>query len=180
MKKKLEKKVVCELLGISEKSYYRWKENRKIFALLEKYYTTGNLEEFLEKGAIADLDVSLEIANKIDDVFDDSFWKTPQSDPAYISGLNLSGDLAYKLILLPMFYQHICNIQHGVFFVDEKKIKNQFFDFVSETKINHIQDDLKIQYLKLLNNIDGFVFKLLVLRYSTYNIQYGALYGIEL
>lgn len=48
MQKKLDKKLICELLGISEKSYYRWKEDRKIFLLLEKCFSNSDLENFLE------------------------------------------------------------------------------------------------------------------------------------
>lgn len=52
MEKKSEKKMICELLGISDKSFYRWKEERKIFNLLEKYFTKKDLEEFLSTGKI--------------------------------------------------------------------------------------------------------------------------------
>lgn len=50
MQKKLDKKLICELLGISEKSYYRWKEERKIFSLLEQCFSNGDLESFLISG----------------------------------------------------------------------------------------------------------------------------------
>lgn len=47
MHKKLDKKLICKLLGISEKSYYRWKEDRKIFLLLEQCFSNSDLESFL-------------------------------------------------------------------------------------------------------------------------------------
>jgi hypothetical protein len=50
--KKIDKKVICELLDISDKSYYRWREERKIFPLLEKYFQKEELEEFLDTGSI--------------------------------------------------------------------------------------------------------------------------------
>ena len=50
------RKLICELLDISEKSYYRWKKERKIFTLLEKYFSDEELEEFLQNGSIATLD----------------------------------------------------------------------------------------------------------------------------
>lgn len=50
MNKKLNKKLICELLGISEKSYYRWKEERKIFKLLEYCFSNSDLQKFLETG----------------------------------------------------------------------------------------------------------------------------------
>ncbi|RZV12743.1 hypothetical protein D3M61_11350 [Aliarcobacter butzleri] len=48
----MDRKLVSNLLGISEKSYYRWKENRAIFKLLEMYFSDKNIEEFLETGKI--------------------------------------------------------------------------------------------------------------------------------
>lgn len=48
----MDRKLVSNLLGISEKSYYRWKEERKIFALLENYFTDQDIEEFLNTGKI--------------------------------------------------------------------------------------------------------------------------------
>ena len=44
----MDRKLVSNLLGISEKSYYRWKENRAIFKLLEMYFSDKNIEEFLK------------------------------------------------------------------------------------------------------------------------------------
>jgi len=46
------KDYICKLLGISTASYYRWKEERPIISLLEKYFTKEELEEFLETGEI--------------------------------------------------------------------------------------------------------------------------------
>ncbi len=48
----MDRKLVSNLLGISEKSYYRWKENRAIFKLLEMYFSDKNIEEFLNTGKI--------------------------------------------------------------------------------------------------------------------------------
>lgn len=44
----MDRKVISKLLGISEKSFYRWKEERLIFKLLEKYFTDKELDEFLK------------------------------------------------------------------------------------------------------------------------------------
>lgn len=48
----MDRKLISNLLGISEKSYYRWKETREIFKLLEKYFTDKDIEDFLETGKI--------------------------------------------------------------------------------------------------------------------------------
>lgn len=50
------KEAMCTLLGISGASYYRWKKERKIFPLVEKYFTPEEIEEFLDTGRIARLD----------------------------------------------------------------------------------------------------------------------------
>jgi hypothetical protein len=49
--------LVSDLLGISEKSFYRWKEDRKIFKLLEKYFTDEDIKDFLENNKIEKLDL---------------------------------------------------------------------------------------------------------------------------
>lgn len=50
------KKEICDLLNISEVSYYRWKKERKIFSLLEKYFSKEDLEEFLKHGVVTKLE----------------------------------------------------------------------------------------------------------------------------
>lgn len=46
MESKLNKQLVCNILGISDKSYYRWKDERSIFPLLEKYFDSNDLLEW--------------------------------------------------------------------------------------------------------------------------------------
>ncbi|RXJ98943.1 hypothetical protein CRV02_12900 [Arcobacter sp. CECT 8989] len=53
----MDRKLISNLLGISEKSYYRWKETRVIFKLLEKYFSENEIKEFLETGKIRKLEV---------------------------------------------------------------------------------------------------------------------------
>jgi hypothetical protein len=48
----MDRKLISSLLGISEKSFYRWKESRAIFKLLEKYFTDEDIEEFFRTGKI--------------------------------------------------------------------------------------------------------------------------------
>ena len=52
----MNRKLVSELLGISEKSYYRWKEERKIFDFIQKYLDDNLIQEFLETGKISRFD----------------------------------------------------------------------------------------------------------------------------
>ena len=48
----MNRKLVSEILGISEKSFYRWKEERLIFKILEKYFSDTDLKEFIESNKI--------------------------------------------------------------------------------------------------------------------------------
>lgn len=57
------KKEICDLLSISEVSYYRWKKERKIFSLLEKYFSETDLREFIETNQISKLDHTKTISN---------------------------------------------------------------------------------------------------------------------
>lgn len=49
------KKIMSKLLGISEKSYYRWKKEThiKLIDLIEKHFDENDLIEFLETGKIS-------------------------------------------------------------------------------------------------------------------------------
>lgn len=57
----MDRKLISQLLGISEKSFYRWKEQRAIFKLFSKYFTDNEIKEFLDTGKIEKFDI---ISNK--------------------------------------------------------------------------------------------------------------------
>jgi len=48
----MDRKLVAKLLGISEKSYYRWRKDRPIFDFLEKYFNDEDIESYFEKGTV--------------------------------------------------------------------------------------------------------------------------------
>jgi len=51
------RKQIVQMLGNTEKSYYRWKEERRpIIAFLERYFTKEDLEEFLKTGIMSKLE----------------------------------------------------------------------------------------------------------------------------
>ena len=50
------KDTICELLGISKTSYYRWKNERQVIQLLEKYFTKEDLLQFMNEGRIDKLE----------------------------------------------------------------------------------------------------------------------------
>jgi len=154
--------VLSKLFGNSSRSISNWKkEGRPVIKLVEQYFTKEDLEEFMSTGKIANFDIAKEITTKIDEIFHtDGFYDFPKNS------LGDSGDIVYKKTLLPKFYQYVCNKNHGVFLIDSSSVKDIFFDFVSNNEFDEFDDSLKIYYLKFLNNIDGFAFKLLVFRYS--------------
>jgi hypothetical protein len=50
-----EEQIMVDLFDFSAPTYYKWKkhEKRKIFGLLETYFTKADLEEFLSTGKIS-------------------------------------------------------------------------------------------------------------------------------
>jgi hypothetical protein len=51
------RKQIVQMLGNTEKSYYRWKEEgRPIITFLERYFTKEDLEEFLKTGIMSKLE----------------------------------------------------------------------------------------------------------------------------
>jgi len=63
------KDIICEVMGISQASYYRWKEARPVINLLEKYCTEEDLKEFLVSGRISKFERTLEDDGKMDEFF---------------------------------------------------------------------------------------------------------------
>lgn len=57
------KDIICQVLNISKASYYRWREERPIIKLLEKYFEEKDLIEFLETGKMSKLETK-EIENQ--------------------------------------------------------------------------------------------------------------------
>lgn len=51
------KKQICELLDISDVSYYRWKQDRLIISFLEKYFTEAEITEYLQTKKIKKLEL---------------------------------------------------------------------------------------------------------------------------
>ena len=63
------REIICQLLGISQTSYYRWKEERAIIPLLEQYFSAEELQQYIDEGKIDKLE-QLKIENsKMQDFF---------------------------------------------------------------------------------------------------------------
>ena len=65
------KKIMSELLGISEKSYYRWKKETHIqlIDLIEKHFDENDLIEFLKTGKISKFEMDISNNNEMNDFF---------------------------------------------------------------------------------------------------------------
>lgn len=63
------KEIVCQILGISQGSYYRWKQERPVINLLEKYFSQEDLEEYLNTGRIEKFERNLEYNDEYDEFF---------------------------------------------------------------------------------------------------------------
>ena len=64
------KKQICELLDISDVSYYRWRQDRLIISFLEKYFTEAEITEYIQTKKIKKLELikdysSLELNDKL-------------------------------------------------------------------------------------------------------------------
>lgn len=140
----MDRKLISKLLGISEKSFYRWKEERLIFKLLEKYFTDKELEEFLNTGKIK----RFEIAQNND----------------YL--LNKSIKL-YKMVNFKL-----TPLSKKVFFEELKNLKSYKIEDVSNILFYSIKDEdldsnrnymngiskisIRLDLLKLFEKIDDF------------------------
>ena len=78
-------------MGISQASYYRWKQERKVIDLLEKYCTKEDLEEFLEKGRISKFERTIENDEELDDfvlksaLFKIEIYGTRENTPFFLA-----------------------------------------------------------------------------------------------
>ena len=63
------KEIVCQVLGISVGSYYRWKQERPVINLLEKYCNQEDLQEFLDTGRIEKFERNFQHNDDMDEFF---------------------------------------------------------------------------------------------------------------
>ena len=95
------KDTICELLGISKTSYYRWKNDRQVIQLLEKYFTKEDLLQFLHEGRID----KLEAKNSEDSDLNEFY--TNSAVHKLITKSTLSMDEADQMII--KFFKAILN-----------------------------------------------------------------------
>ena len=124
---------IKQLLKVSEASYFRWKKERPIFKLLEKYFSSDELKEFLQTDKIEKLDL---IKNFSVDELKEKLYgiKNETKKPQY----NIS-NLLTKVSLLT-------NSQVEAFIYFLKQLKKKNLEFNKEN-------------LKLIN--DSFIAQLL-------------------
>ena len=63
------KETICDILGISQASYYRWKQERPIINLLEKYFDEKDLKQFIVEGKMDKLEIMKVKDTTLDEFF---------------------------------------------------------------------------------------------------------------
>ncbi len=97
------RKQIIQMLGNTEKSYYRWRdEGRPIISFLEKYFTAKELEEFIETGNIQRLEenniskTKLELYEKI--LEDNALYSSKDKLARFFSGRILIKDILVDVL----------------------------------------------------------------------------------
>ena len=99
------RKQIIQMLGNTEKSYYRWRdEGRPIISFLEKYFTAKELQEFIETGEIKKLEEN-NISNtklNVNEKFleDNAIYTTKDKIKVYTKKIRDGGGYKLKDILL--------------------------------------------------------------------------------
>lgn len=149
----MDRKLVSNLLGISEKSYYRWKENRAIFKLLEMYFSDENIQEFLETGKIEKFENIIFVMDKyslqLQTTYLNSFAESQSllHEPSmhdefrdfYFSFLANFGKIDFPFNINILGIQSL--LTHFLFQYQIKSIKEN----LREDKINEQLEDLKLE-----------------------------------
>jgi len=98
------KEIICELLGISAASYYRWKEDRPIIGFLEKYFTEDDLGEYLATGKLSRFESANILESQINQyeeiVLDNAFYTIKDKLKVYTAKVLQGGGYKLKDILL--------------------------------------------------------------------------------
>jgi len=185
------KNQIKELLQISDVSYYRWRKQRKIFNLLEKYFTQQDLKDFLSKKGeikkqelIKDLDVDeLEylIKNKIERFSSDerlkelirffSISNLQKLATALAASLRNNGQdsgRAKCLDNIPSMQQFI-NILENI--MDDKivELKKDTVDHVFESTLSDFNDKVSFDF----SEEDKVIISHILDRYRVYNTLYN-------
>lgn len=150
--KKTDKKVICELLGISDKSYYRWREERKIFPLLEKYFKKEDLEEFLETGKIK----KLEKLNTI------------QYLEQFVRDLDHKINIERVEMIIDEFNNH--NSENKIYPTVDS-VFSDFYNFLEASELSEFIDYLQLDTFKKFN-IEKFKLYLLSSVHRLSNIEF--------
>jgi len=96
------KEIICEFLGISAASYYRWKEDRLIIGFLEKYFNEEELTEYLKTNSIKRLEennisnTKLELYEKV--LEDHALYSAKDKLARFFSGRILIKDILIDVL----------------------------------------------------------------------------------
>lgn len=160
MKKSEYKELICEILGISPKSYYRWKEERKIFQLLDYAFSADEIKEWLKTGKVERLEeenkvLSIELRYAID------------------GALPLKNAVEFTTKIFPNFHWYLLNKMYdeGKRLVKADITHEAFLDFLEST--DTIEESKKIEYIRPIMNMDKTALMLLTLKYSKKDYPYN-------
>lgn len=129
------KEIVCQVLGISQGSYYRWKQERPVINLLEKYCTQEDLEEYLNTGKIEKFERNLEQNDDFDEFFMKNalmkieLYGTRDKIPFFVAvkqALNMEpiqAILPVKTFLNILTKNDVTDIESFYMMLDNKKLK---------------------------------------------------------
>ena len=99
------RKQIIQMLGNTEKSYYRWRdEGRPIISFLEKYFTAEELEEFIDTGEISRLEINNTSEDKVNQyqeiLVDNALYTVKDKLKVYTAKVLQGGGYKLKDILL--------------------------------------------------------------------------------
>ena len=129
------KEIVCQILGISQGSYYRWKQERLVINLLEKYCTKEDLEEYLDTGRIEKFERNLESNDEFDEFFLKNalmkieLYGTADRTPFFVAvkqALNMEpikAILPVKTFLSVLMQNNVTDLDSFYIILDNKKLK---------------------------------------------------------
>ncbi|PHR58183.1 MAG: hypothetical protein COA44_04600 [Arcobacter sp.] len=150
----MEKQII-DLFKYSRNTYYVWKrEKRPIIALIEKYFSEDNLQEFLAQGKITKFErlrLTNTLENELEDLFSSNFEFNFDDYFLYVNFMDFAGEEIDLKTVRNLFYKYLYNeIDH---------ITREVFEFkiMDGEKINSLEeDDTDLVLISLIQTFDRF------------------------
>ena len=153
------KKQICELLDISDVSYYRWKQDRLIISFLEKYFTEAEITEYIQTKKIKKLELIKDYSSlELDDKLNGSKETTNISNiNTKLNNFDLGSLIALYLFLKNKKLLPLVTKDDFINMINEnlKFIETDWKEDMFSTKYNQL--DL-IKYIKLFLDTNEILF----------------------